>query len=147
LETIRPIIWEEGSLKLLDQRLLPHQYTYIELNSLRDSADAIRDMVVRGAPAIGITAAYAIVLGAQQHFQSDKTNWKKNLQSDLEYLAQARPTAVNLFWAIEQMQQEMEAISTDDPFDTLLSRAIQIHNEDIEANKTMGGYGAKLIAK
>jgi len=147
LETIRPIIWEEGSLKLLDQRLLPQQYTYLELNNIRDCADAIRDMVVRGAPAIGITAAYAIVLGARHHYQKEQSDWKKRLQIDLDYLAQARPTAVNLFWAIEQMQQLIDNISAEDPTDILLTRAQQIHNEDIQANKTMGDYGAKLIAQ
>ncbi|MFK5895305.1 MAG: S-methyl-5-thioribose-1-phosphate isomerase, partial [Pseudomonadota bacterium] len=120
METIRPIIWEEGSLKLLDQRVLPHQYTYLELNTIRDSADAIRDMVVRGAPAIGITAAYAIVLGAKQHYSRDIEQWKKNLQTDLDYLAQARPTAVNLFWAIEQMQLVLDRFSSENPVDALL---------------------------
>jgi methylthioribose-1-phosphate isomerase len=146
LENIRPIIWEEGSLKLLDQRVLPHQYTYLELNAIRDCADAIRNMVVRGAPAIGITAAYAIVLGAKQHYFTDKEQWKKSLQTDLEYLAQARPTAVNLFWAIEQMQYEIDNLSSRNPIDALLSRAKEIHAQDIQANKTMGELGASLIA-
>ncbi|MFK5984620.1 MAG: S-methyl-5-thioribose-1-phosphate isomerase [Pseudomonadota bacterium] len=147
METIQPIIWEDDTLKLLDQRVLPQKYTYLELNNLRESADAITDMVVRGAPAIGITAAYAIVLGAREHYLADKQQWKRLLSDDLEYLAQARPTAVNLFWAIEQMQVVIDGISDVNPFDSLLAKAAQIHEDDINANKTMGKLGADIIKK
>lgn len=146
MDTIRPIIWENHSLKLLDQRILPHQEQYLELNEIRAVADAITDMVVRGAPAIGITAAYGVVIGARKHFADEPKHWQQNLQADLEYLAASRPTAVNLFWAIEQMQGFMQRIEqNEDPYPILLKEAIRIHDEDIAANKTMGNFGASLI--
>jgi methylthioribose-1-phosphate isomerase len=147
LANIQPIKWQDDCLKLMDQRLLPQQCIYIDLKSLRDTADAITNMVVRGAPAIGITAAYAIVLGVREHYQADQTHWHKNIQADLDYLAQARPTAVNLFWAIEQMQNAIKDLpANENPVDILLTVAKQIHKDDIQANKTMGELGSNIIA-
>jgi len=145
MDTIRPIIWEDNTLKLLDQRILPNQYEYIDLTEIRAVADAITDMVVRGAPAIGITAAYGIVLAAQTHYRNSPNNWRESIQEDLQYLAASRPTAVNLFWAIDQMKQFMADINNEDPYPVLLKEAIRIHDEDIAANKTMGKFGASLI--
>jgi len=145
MDTIRPIIWENNTLKLLDQRILPNQYTYIDLTDIRTVADAITDMVVRGAPAIGITAAFGVVLAAQAHYQQSPNDWKETIRDDLEYLAASRPTAVNLFWAIAQMQKFITKIGNEDPYPILLKEAQRIHEEDIAANKTMGKFGASLI--
>lgn len=138
------IFWENEHLVLLDQRLLPQQVVYLDIENVNTAADAIRDMVVRGAPAIGITAAYAIVMAARQRYAEDATNWKSLIELDLETLAASRPTAVNLFWAIERMRERMASI-TSNPVGELLEEAVAIHNEDVAANQTMGELGAALI--
>jgi methylthioribose-1-phosphate isomerase len=107
-------------------------------------AEAIKDMVVRGAPAIGITAAYGVVIAAKIHIEKSPDNWQTTIQADLETLARSRPTAVNLIWAVERMRQVITRSSVD-PLNTLLAEAKCIHDEDIAANKTMGEFGAQLI--
>jgi methylthioribose-1-phosphate isomerase len=101
-------------------------------------------MVVRGAPAIGITAAYAIVLAAARRYAEDASNWQTLIEADLEYLGASRPTAVNLFWAIERMRTCMQTTTTN-PVPALLKEAMAIHEEDIAANRKMGELGAALI--
>ena len=144
-DSIRAIRWQENSLYLLDQRLLPGTHTEIKLQTAAQVADAIQTMVVRGAPAIGITAAYGVVLAAQYHYQHDKDNWKQNIQPDLQGLKDSRPTAVNLFWAIELMENIIAEIEGD-PVSTLIKAADKIFADDIQANYDMGKLGASLIA-
>jgi len=144
VETIRPIIWRDDALQLLDQRRLPTQTEYITLTTVESVADAILDMIVRGAPAIGITAAYGIVIAAQHRYADSSLNWKEKIQYDLDLLAAARPTAVNLFWAITQMKNLIDQLEGD-PVALLLAAARQIHDDDIRANKTMGELGAEFI--
>ena len=119
---IEPIRWKGDRLELLDQRLLPDQTVYITCSSAAEVATAIRDMVVRGAPAIGCAAAFGVVLGGKDSY---------------ELLAKSRPTAINLFWALERMKTaenpELEAVA--------------IFDEDLAANRAMGKHGAKLIPK
>lgn len=143
--SIKPIIWQDDALQLLDQRLLPVEYTYITLTDVKSVARAITDMVVRGAPAIGITAAYGIVIAARQRFTEDPDNWRQAIEIDLQTLAQSRPTAVNLFWAIDLMREVIKGLAVDDPVPTLLSLAKQVHEDDIAANVRMGKLGAQLI--
>lgn len=143
-DTIRAIQWQDHKLVLLDQRKLPREVVYLEYRSAGQVADAIRDMVVRGAPAIGITAAYGVVLAAQQAFIHAPDNWRESMDSDLDVLAKSRPTAVNLFWALAQMRQVI-ATNPSDPVNSLLKVAIAIHEEDIAANRVMGKQGAGLI--
>lgn len=138
------IFWENDHLILLDQRLLPQQVVYLDITDVNAAADAIHDMVVRGAPAIGITAAYAIVMAARQRYAEDAANWQSLIEADLSTLAASRPTAVNLFWAIERMRQRMQGI-TGDPAAALLEAAVAIHEEDVAANRAMGELGAALI--
>lgn len=145
-DRIRAVEWDEGRIKLLDQRLLPGKVEYLYIGTLKQSAQAITDMAVRGAPAIGITAAYGVVLGARYRYAEDPHGWKQAIQTDLEYLAAARPTAVNLRWAVEQMQHVIDRCPSGDPVPTLLERAREIHAEDIAANRRMGELGAALIA-
>lgn len=145
-ETIQPIRWENHQLQLLDQRLLPQQTVYLKYNEVSVVADAIRDMVVRGAPAIGITAAYGIVLAARARFAESPSNWKKLIKADLQTLAQSRPTAVNLFWAIEYMQKVIAGLEGE-PEAALLVEAKKIHADDIAACRRMGELGAALIEK
>ncbi len=144
-DSIKPIIWQDDTLQLLDQRLLPSEYTYISLNNAKSVAQAITDMVVRGAPAIGITAAFGIVIAARQRFAENPGTWKQAIEEDLQILAQSRPTAVNLFWAIDLMREVIKGLAVDDPIATLLSLAKQIHADDIAANIKMGEFGAQLI--
>ncbi|MCW8932243.1 MAG: S-methyl-5-thioribose-1-phosphate isomerase [Gammaproteobacteria bacterium] len=144
-DSIKPIIWQDNSLQLLDQRILPSEHTYITLNDANSVAQAITDMVVRGAPAIGITAAYGIVIAARQRFSDNPDNWKQEIEHDLQTLAQSRPTAVNLFWAIDLMREVIKGLAVDDPVSTLLAIAKQIHDDDIAANVKMGQLGAQLI--
>jgi methylthioribose-1-phosphate isomerase len=101
-------------------------------------------MVVRGAPAIGIAAAYAVVLAAKTAYEQNPQRWHSLIQPALQELALARPTAVNLMWALQRMESNFAHIS-DDPVPILLAEAQQIHQEDIAANYKMGGLGAALL--
>lgn len=143
-DRIRAVEWESDRIKLIDQRLLPGRLEYVYLDNLSDTAEAIRNMVVRGAPAIGITAAYGVVLGARDHYVAEPGNWREALAPDLEMLAAARPTAVNLRWAVERIRKLTEGIDGD-PVGPLLDEARRIHTEDIAANHRMGELGAELI--
>lgn len=145
-DTFKPVLWQDDAVCLLDQRLLPQQQQYNHYQTSVEVAGAIRDMVVRGAPAIGITAAYGIALAARQRYAESANDWKTLIETDLQTLAEARPTAVNLFWAIARMRNKINAIEGD-PFETLLQEAKAIHHEDIAANLKMGEFGAALIEK
>ncbi|MEX2164842.1 MAG: S-methyl-5-thioribose-1-phosphate isomerase [Sulfuricaulis sp.] len=146
-DKIRAVEWEHGRLKLIDQRILPGKFEYLYLDHLPECAKAITDMAVRGAPAIGITAAYAIVLAARDRYKENPKGWQKEIQPDLDLLAKARPTAVNLRWAVEHMRGIINAGITGDPVPRLLAEAQRIHAEDIAANRRMGEMGAALIEK
>ena len=144
-DSIKPVIWQDDTLQLLDQRLLPAEHTYITLNDVNEVAQAITDMVVRGAPAIGITAAYGIVIAAGTRFAENPDNWQQAIEDDLQILAQSRPTAVNLFWAIDFMREAIKGMTAADPVAALLAIAKRIHEDDIAANVKMGNLGAQLI--
>ncbi len=141
---VKAIEWTGSHCRLLDQRLLPNKIEYIDYDTVEGIAKAIKDMVVRGAPAIGITAAYGIVLAARRAVKQVGKDWCDLINEDLMLLAEARPTAVNLHWAIEQMRNVFVEAG-DDPETRLLQEAIKIHNDDIAANKAMGDYGAEVI--
>jgi methylthioribose-1-phosphate isomerase len=145
-DTIRPIRFVDRKLYLIDQRILPAQNIEIIYTSSSDVADAITDMVVRGAPAIGVTAAYAVVLAAIQRYKEDPRGWKQLILKDIKYLSASRPTAVNLFWALNKMQSQIESIDGD-PYLILKEVADDIHKKDIEANYAMGKIGADLITE
>ncbi len=144
-DSIKPIIWKDEQLYLLDQRILPQEQAYIAFNNVQAVAQAITDMVVRGAPAIGITAAYGIVIAARKRFDERADSWKTAIEEDLSLLAQSRPTAVNLFWAIELMRAAIKDMDVSDPAGALLTIARQVHEDDIAANVKMGQFGADLI--
>lgn len=143
-DSIRAIRWEDNRLCLLDQRRLPFEEHYLYPDDAAAAATAIRDMVVRGAPAIGITAAYGVVLAARQRQAQSPGNWRDRLDKDIGVLAAARPTAVNLCWALERMQAHLAAVGAD-PVESLLEAARRIHAEDIDANHRIGDHGAGLI--
>lgn len=138
--------WHQEALELLDQRLLPGEVRYQRLMSAAEVAEAIRAMVVRGAPAIGIAAAYGVVLAARNHYHQNPDRWQTSIQADLQRLASSRPTAVNLFWALRRMEQVMAGCSGD-PVPRLLAEALTIHHDDKAANRRMGELGAALLGE
>jgi len=143
MEEIRAIRWRGDRLELLDQRLLPHAETYVSLADYRDVIAAIRDMVVRGAPAIGVTAAYGLALAARE---LQNVQDRRGRFCDIcEEFARARPTAVNLFWAIERLRLVADDSSDDEIVPRLEAEAKTIEHEDVEANRDIGSHGAKLI--
>jgi methylthioribose-1-phosphate isomerase len=144
-DTIRAIAWSPQGLRLLDQRLLPSRRDVLLLEDAPAVARAIRDMVVRGAPAIGITAAYGVVLAARACYRAASGTWKADVEAALGLLARARPTAVNLGWALARMRRCIETAAAGDPEPALLEEASRIHAEDIEANHRMGRLGAALV--
>ncbi len=143
-DSIRAVEWTEQGLKLLDQRALPLRHEQIVLEDAAGVALAIRDMVVRGAPAIGVTAAYGVVLAARARYARSAATWKQDIEQDMQRLADSRPTAVNLFWALERMRSFIKELSGD-PVPALLGEARKIHEEDIAANRRMGELGAACI--
>jgi methylthioribose-1-phosphate isomerase len=146
MDSIQPIKWRDNTLYLLDQRALPHQQLWLEYDHPDDVAKAIKDMVVRGAPAIGITAAYGVVLAARQAWSLAAANWKQAMTGPLAHLAESRPTAVNLHWAIHRMTVLYKTLPDSELAEAaLLKEAQTIHQEDIAANHTMGKLGAALL--
>lgn len=139
------ILWRQDHLYLLDQRRLPLREVFIECPDVHTTAEAIRAMVVRGAPAIGIAAAYGIVLAARDRYAADPAGWRSALEADLQTLAAARPTAVNLFWAIARFRGLVAGLGDGDPAPRLLDEAVAIHRRDREDNRRMGDFGAALI--
>ena len=143
-ESFAAVAWRAGRLRLLDQRRLPGEIVYLDYDSAPAVAGAITAMVTRGAPAIGIAAAYAVALAGRAAWQAAGDAWRQAIEADLDTLAAARPTAVNLRWAIAKMRRAFPAIAGD-PEAALLARARQIHSDDIAANHAMGRLGAALL--
>jgi methylthioribose-1-phosphate isomerase len=141
---IDAVLWRDGRLDLLDQRRLPRDLRRVVCEDVDAAILSIRDMVVRGAPAIGVTAGYAAVLAARDRLRRDGGRWLEGYQADLERLRAARPTAVNLGWAVDRMLAAAAAAGGD-PEGTLLAEARRIHAEDIAMNQAMALHGAALI--
>ncbi|HIP99868.1 TPA: S-methyl-5-thioribose-1-phosphate isomerase [Candidatus Bipolaricaulota bacterium] len=143
---LRPVYWEEGAVRLLDQTRLPHEEVWLTLTGWQEVAAAIREMRVRGAPAIGITAAYGLVLSVWG--LSPGADPGPPFRAAAEGLSRTRPTAVNLFWAIRRMErafQEHQSVGLPGLKETLLREARKIHEEDIAANRLIGEHGARLL--
>ena len=141
--------WEPGRVVLLDQRELPEREVYLELDSVEGVAQAIESLAVRGAPAIGCTAALGIALGAHVSRAQTVEELVRNLDSDFERLARTRPTAVNLSWALEEMRAEVSTLGGGDVTvarASLLERANRIVSGDLESCRRLGEQGAGLIA-
>ena len=145
---IAPIRWERHRLLLLDQRLLPVEERMREYTRWRDVADAIRTLVVRGAPAIGCAAAFGVVLAARQSAAPDGKALVADLEEAIKGLAATRPTAVNLFWALDRMRGVAEAhrgLPVPALRERLRGEAQAILDEDLAANKALGAHGAALV--
>lgn len=140
--SVQALEWTGNSLKVLDQRLLPQQIRYDEYRDAAGVTEAVASMRVRGAPAIGIAAAYGVVLSAMQHYPA--SNWQSAVASDIGRLAASRPTAVNLFWALDRMRQQLAHIGAE-PIAELAHTAQQIHQADFNANLAMGEHGANVL--
>ncbi|MDH3999418.1 MAG: S-methyl-5-thioribose-1-phosphate isomerase, partial [Desulfuromonadales bacterium] len=145
---IRPIKYADGVLSLLDQRILPTQEVWIDYTDYSEVATAIRDMVVRGAPAIGVTAAYGAYLGARDIEAESHEEFMQKFAVICELLAATRPTAVNLFWALNRMQSLAQA-NAEQPVENLKIgleyEAMAIAEEDVRINMSMGRHGATLL--
>ena len=147
---MRTVMWEaEGpAVRMIDQRLLPGELVLIDLRTVEEVSEAIRDMAVRGAPAIGATAAYGLALAGVTSLAADSSSLWKDLDSASETLLASRPTASNLKWALERMQTRARSSEDQSPHvirKLLLEEAQRIADEDVEINKAMGSYGAELI--
>ena len=145
---IEPIRWERHRLLLLDQRLLPVEERTREYTRWPDVAEAIRTLVVRGAPAIGCAAAFGVVLAAGQSVAPDGEGLVADLEEAIKGLAATRPTAVNLFWALDRMRGVAEAhraLPVPALRERLLGEAQAILDEDLAANKALGAHGAALV--
>jgi len=140
---VYPIVWRDDRVLLIDQTRLPHNYTVVEIKCCEDMARAIRTMIVRGAPAIGVAAAYGMYLGARDIKTADRETFVTELEEVAKLLRQTRPTAVNLFWAIARMLKTAhETIGSVDQLKTALlvtAQAIQV--EDLEICKAIGDNG------
>lgn len=144
-DTIRPVKWERDRLMLLDQRLLPKEAVWLDYRRCDEVTAAIRDMVVRGAPAIGVTAAFGVVLAATEAWSHSREQWRAEIKGPLDRLLEARPTAINLQWAVERMGRAITRLGEEDPLPALLKEAEAIHLEDIEACYQMGKLGAEWL--
>ncbi len=147
---MRTVEWDptRNCIRMIDQRLLPGRFVQVEYFDYRQAANAIRDMVVRGAPAIGATAAFALALAARQSNALSIHELKKDIEAASCCILSSRPTAVNLPWALNRLLGIMHQSDTDNPGwlkDEILSEAQRIADEDIATNLTMAGHGAALI--
>lgn len=140
------IYWKDGALYLLDQRALPFKKTYVRCAGVKDIVEAISNMTVRGAPLLGIVAAYGVVLGILEIIQSTKPLKGSDIQKIVKTLGNTRPTAVNLFWALRKMSDAYEKYKDDKDFpESMLEKAIGIHVDDIENNRMLSLFGGELI--
>ncbi len=144
----RTLEWRNNALVLLDQRLLPHEVRYITLTRVEEVAEAIRNMTVRGAPAIGATAAYGMALAALQSPGKTAEDLLRHLEQAATLLKASRPTAVNLAWAVDRIVSLVNALPTNDPiqiFHTILSEAHAIAEEDVRTNRQIGLNALPLL--
>jgi len=148
-EAVQTLRWENGRLELIDQRILPEKFEYVICSSALETAQSIRDMVVRGAPAIGCAAAYGVALEALRLREEPPAAFTVGMNKALGALAASRPTAVNLFWALERMRAVWHR-NRDQPCgaiaERLLAQAHEIAAEDVRINRAIGAHGASLLA-
>ena len=144
---VNPIIWKNDRVLLIDQTCLPGEYKIVEINSSEEMARAIKTMIVRGAPAIGVSAAYGMYLGAKEISITDKNEFLKQLEEIAVMLRQTRPTAVNLFWAIERMLKVANQINgaVEEIQTALLETAKNIQAEDLQTCKNIGDRGVEVL--
>jgi methylthioribose-1-phosphate isomerase len=148
---IKTVEWTNEGVRMLDQRLLPTEEKYLMLRSYEEVADAIKKMVVRGAPAIGISAAMGLALGANQSVGTSVADLEYDFRFMCKVMEATRPTAVNLFWAVERMRGALQkakadTLDVDEIKKRLTTEALAIFDEDIASNRALGKFGGELIA-
>jgi methylthioribose-1-phosphate isomerase len=148
---IKTIEWTSEGVRMLDQRLLPTEEKYLMLRSYEEVADAIKKMVVRGAPAIGVSAAMGLALGASQSVGASVSDLEYDFKFMCQVMEATRPTAVNLFWAVERMRAALarakaENHDVEEIRNRLTEEALKIFQEDIDSNRALGKFGGELIA-
>nr|MDQ5838718.1 S-methyl-5-thioribose-1-phosphate isomerase [Acidobacteriota bacterium] len=147
---IKTVEWTDEGVRMIDQRLLPTEEKYLMLRSCEEVADAIRQMVVRGAPAIGVSAAMGIALGSMQSVGTSVADLEDDFDYFCNLMSQTRPTAVNLFWAIERMRERFRrakaaGVDSEAVKAQLVEEAQKIFRDDIESNRALGRFGGELI--
>jgi methylthioribose-1-phosphate isomerase len=147
---IKTVEWTNEGVRMLDQRLLPTEEKYLILRSYEEVADAIKKMAVRGAPAIGVSAAMGLALGASQSVSTSMADLEYDFRFMSKVMEATRPTAVNLFWAVERMRAALvkakgENLRVEEAKQRLIKEAQLIFDEDIEANRALGRFGGELI--
>jgi methylthioribose-1-phosphate isomerase len=145
---MKPLEWINGSIRFLDQTKLPLEEVYIKTDDVAVLADAIKRLAIRGAPLIGIAAAYGVALASLQFKKTEVDEVRSTLQSAIDILASTRPTAVNLFWTLKQQQHVMDAWQTNSVADlqkSLIDKALLIHQEDYEMCERMSSLGVELL--
>ena len=146
MSEIRPIRWADGRLHLLDQTLLPAEEAEVTVTRYEEAVDAIREMRVRGAPAIGVTAAYAMAMAARDLADGKETEFQTLLEEAATSIRAARPTAVNLGWAVDRMLTVVASGGTPKEIaGRLLAEAEEIQQEDEAINRRMGEFGKELM--
>ena len=144
--SLAPIAWSHGCLRLLDQTRLPEEEVWLALTDVQQVGEAIRSMRVRGAPAIGVAAAYGLALAAAAGAAAGREELLGELRDAAQKLAEARPTAVNLAWALERVMAAAErAADAEAMRSAVLEEAQRIEREDVEANRRLGRLGAELV--
>jgi methylthioribose-1-phosphate isomerase len=144
---VYPVRWQDDRVLLIDQNRLPNEYTHVEISRVEDMAQAITTMIVRGAPAIGVAAAYGMYLGARDLTTTDRSAFLTQLTEIGKTLRATRPTAVNLFWAIDRMEATAQAATgtTAEITEQLLVAAKKINADDIETCKAIGAHGLTAL--
>ena len=145
VETLR---WRDDKLEMIDQRVLPMRFEYLSYANAEEVAEGIRSMVVRGAPAIGCAAAYGVALQALAYQHADKPGFEQAMAHGFQVLAASRPTAVNLFWALQRVKEFLQAHAHQSQVQmaaALLALAHEISAEDVRINRAMGDFGAALL--
>jgi len=148
----RTVERSDKGVRMIDQRVLPRVETYIDLETPEDVAGAIRDMVVRGAPAIGVSAAFGLAMGATQSAGLSPAEFDRRMDEIYAYMAAARPTAVNLFWAIERMKRVALRARDDGLDNTAIAERLEreaqvVCDEDVASCRAMGRYGAEFVPR
>lgn len=148
---IKTIEWVDSYSKMVDQTIVPYEYKFVNIMTGEDMFNAIRNMIVRGAPAIGIAGAHGVILFAQEGAKeiTSKEEFVNWLLEKAEYMKTSRPTAVNLMWAVEKQEEVIRNSKSDIDgiIAELKTNAIKLENEDIEINKKIGDYGAEVVPK
>src|SRR5437868_9810574 len=145
---IQTLEWTDSGVRFIDQTKLPTEEVYVTCATYQEVADVIRNMVVRGAPAIGVAAAMGIALGVKNSKAQSAGDLKRDLDEICDLIGKTRPTAVNLFWAIRRMQKKFELLRVrpvEQIKQAIVEEAQRMHAEDIAAKQAMGRHGATLM--